>query len=100
MFRRRGVTAHIVRTMDEAIRMLPQVLALDHRTVRQRFEQRFSAASMAKDYVHVYARCSSGRRSRSARLSCRGSSLISGTSEQAKFFDLSKSDTLLFVPAS
>jgi glycogen synthase len=48
------VTGHIVRTMDEAIRMLPQVLALDRRTVRQRFEQRFSATRMAKDYVRVY----------------------------------------------
>ena len=49
-----GVTGHIVRTMDEAIRVLPQVLALDRRTVRQRFEQRFSATRMAKDYVEVY----------------------------------------------
>ena len=49
-----GVTGHIVRTMDEAIRVLPQVLALDRRTVRQRFEQRFSATRMAKDYVQVY----------------------------------------------
>src|SRR6516165_6755877 len=49
-----GVTGHIVRTMGEAIRILPQVLALDRRTVRQRFEQRFSATRMAKDYVQVY----------------------------------------------
>jgi glycosyltransferase involved in cell wall biosynthesis len=49
-----AVTGHIVRTMDEAIRMLPQVLALDRRTVRQRFEQRFSATRMAKDYVQIY----------------------------------------------
>jgi glycosyltransferase involved in cell wall biosynthesis len=49
-----GVTGLIVDTMDEAIRMLPQVLALDRRMVRQRFEQRFSATRMAKDYVHVY----------------------------------------------
>jgi glycosyltransferase involved in cell wall biosynthesis len=49
-----GVTGLIVRTMDEAIRMLPQVLALDRRTVRQRFEQRFSATRMAKDYVQLY----------------------------------------------
>src|SRR5215471_8915083 len=39
---------------DEAVRKLPQVLALDRRTVRRRFEQRFSAARMAKDYVRVY----------------------------------------------
>jgi hypothetical protein len=30
------------------------VLALDRRMVRQRFEQRFSATRMAKDYVQVY----------------------------------------------
>jgi glycosyltransferase involved in cell wall biosynthesis len=49
-----GVTGLIVDTMDEAIRMLPTVLALDRRAVRQRFEQRFSATRMAKDYVQVY----------------------------------------------
>jgi glycosyltransferase involved in cell wall biosynthesis len=49
-----GVTGLIVRTMAEAIRMLPQVLALDRRLVRQRFEQRFSATRMAKDYIQVY----------------------------------------------
>jgi hypothetical protein len=35
-------TGHTISTMDKAIRMLPQVLTLDCRTVRQRFEQRFS----------------------------------------------------------
>jgi glycosyltransferase involved in cell wall biosynthesis len=49
-----GVTGHIVRTVDEAIRILPQVMALDRRIVRQRFEQRYSATRMAKDYVKVY----------------------------------------------
>jgi glycosyltransferase involved in cell wall biosynthesis len=49
-----GVSGMIVGAMDEAIRMLPEVLALDRRAVRQRFEQRFSAARMARDYVHVY----------------------------------------------
>ena len=49
-----GVTGSIVRTMAEAIRRLPQVLALDRRMVRERFEQRFSATRMAKDYIQVY----------------------------------------------
>jgi glycosyltransferase involved in cell wall biosynthesis len=49
-----GVTGLIVDSMDEAIRVMPQVLALDRRTVRQKFEQRFSASRMAKDYVQVY----------------------------------------------
>jgi len=34
--------------------MLPQVIALDRRAVRRRFEQRFSSARMATDYVALY----------------------------------------------
>src|SRR5512133_4263386 len=49
-----GVTGAIVDTMEEAVRMLPQVLALDRRAVRRRFEQRFSSARMATDYVALY----------------------------------------------
>jgi glycosyltransferase involved in cell wall biosynthesis len=49
-----GVTGCIVDTMEEALRMLPQVMALDRRAVRRQFEQRFSATRMAKDYVQVY----------------------------------------------
>ena len=40
--------------MEEAIAALPRVIALDRKKVRQRFEQRFSATRMAKDYVSVY----------------------------------------------
>jgi glycosyltransferase involved in cell wall biosynthesis len=49
-----GVTGAIVDTMDEAVRMLPQVLTLDRRAVRRRFEQRFSSVRMATDYAAVY----------------------------------------------
>jgi glycosyltransferase involved in cell wall biosynthesis len=49
-----GVTGLIVDTMDEAVRMLPHVLTLDRHAVRRRFEERFSATRMAKDYVAVY----------------------------------------------
>lgn len=49
-----GVTGCIVDTMDEAIEALPRVLKLDRRTVRRRFEARFSATRMAKDYVNIY----------------------------------------------
>jgi hypothetical protein len=44
----------IVDSMDEAIRMLPRVIALDRRAVRRRFEERFSADRMAKDYLAAY----------------------------------------------
>jgi glycosyltransferase involved in cell wall biosynthesis len=49
-----GVTGVIVDTMEQAVVALPQVLALDRRVVRRRFEERFSATRMAKDYVQVY----------------------------------------------
>jgi glycosyltransferase involved in cell wall biosynthesis len=49
-----GVTGRIVDTMEEAVAALPEVLALDRRLVRRRFEERFSAARMARDYVNLY----------------------------------------------
>jgi glycosyltransferase involved in cell wall biosynthesis len=49
-----GVTGAIVDTPEEAVQMLPQVLALDRRKVRRRFEERFTVTRMAKDYLQVY----------------------------------------------
>jgi len=49
-----GLTGSIVDSMEEALSVLPRVLALDRRAVRRRFEERFSAARMAHDYVNVY----------------------------------------------
>ena len=49
-----GVTGVIVDSDDEAVSRMPQVLALDRREVRRRFEERFSATRMAKSYLQVY----------------------------------------------
>jgi glycosyltransferase involved in cell wall biosynthesis len=49
-----GVTGAIVNNVDEAVRMLPHVLALDRCAVRRRFEQRFTAKRMAEDYLKTY----------------------------------------------
>jgi glycosyltransferase involved in cell wall biosynthesis len=49
-----GLTGRVVSGMDEAVRALPKVLALDRMAIRQRFEQRFSAGRMARDYVRLY----------------------------------------------
>ena len=49
-----GITGMIVDSMDEAVRMLPSVLALDRQAVRRQFEKRFTATRMAKDYVALY----------------------------------------------
>ena len=49
-----GVTGMIVETVEQAIAALPHVIALDRQKVRQRFELRFSARRMARDYLEVY----------------------------------------------
>ncbi|AMN40448.1 glycosyltransferase family 4 protein [Rhodoplanes sp. Z2-YC6860] len=49
-----GVTGRVVCSTEEALKVLPDVLALDRSAVRQRFEERFSSARMASDYVEVY----------------------------------------------
>jgi glycosyltransferase involved in cell wall biosynthesis len=49
-----GVTGYIVDTTEEAIAVLPDVLSLDRGAVRRRFEERFSAERMARDYLKVY----------------------------------------------
>jgi glycosyltransferase involved in cell wall biosynthesis len=49
-----GLTGHIVDSIDEATVTLPHVMELDRRAVRRRFEERFTATRMAKDYLRVY----------------------------------------------
>jgi glycosyltransferase involved in cell wall biosynthesis len=49
-----GLTGHIVDNVEEATVALPRVIGLDRRAVRRRFEERFAATRMAKDYVRVY----------------------------------------------
>jgi hypothetical protein len=49
-----GVTGKIVDSQEEAIAALPTILSYDRRAVRQRFEKRFTATRMAKDYVGIY----------------------------------------------
>jgi glycosyltransferase involved in cell wall biosynthesis len=49
-----GITGHIVNDVDEAIRKIGRVLALDRGRVRRRFEQRFTAQRMVQEYVRIY----------------------------------------------
>src|SRR5258707_7588777 len=49
-----GVTGAVVGTMDEAVRMLPQVLALDRRAVLRPVEQPISSARIANDYGALF----------------------------------------------
>jgi glycosyltransferase involved in cell wall biosynthesis len=58
-----GVTGKVIDTEEEAIAVLPSILSYDRRAVRQRFEERFTSARMAKDYVSTYRRLSKARKS-------------------------------------
>ena len=49
-----GVTGKVVDSEEEAVAALPALLSYDRRAVRQRFDERFTAARMAKDYVSTY----------------------------------------------
>jgi glycosyltransferase involved in cell wall biosynthesis len=61
-----GITGHVVKSFDEALAALPKVLSLDRRKVRRRFDQRFTVARMANDYVRIYQRLAT--KSRGERL--------------------------------
>jgi glycosyltransferase involved in cell wall biosynthesis len=63
-----GVTGFIVDTTEEAIAATGRIGTLSRRQCRLVFEQRFSAARMAADYVQVYARLIDGHRSPTAMI--------------------------------
>jgi len=44
----------IVDSMEEALAAIPNLLRMDRRAVRKRFEDRFSATRMANDYLKLY----------------------------------------------
>jgi glycosyltransferase involved in cell wall biosynthesis len=50
-----GVTGYVVQSVGEAVCRIGGVLALDRGQVRRRFEERFTAARMTRDYVSLYA---------------------------------------------
>lgn len=49
-----GVTGRIVTSMDEAVHAVFDVMRYSRAVVRARFEERFTVARMAHDYVRVY----------------------------------------------
>ncbi|HEV3007568.1 MAG TPA: glycosyltransferase family 4 protein [Burkholderiales bacterium] len=49
-----GVTGFVVSSIDEAVSAVHNLARLDRGQVRRRFEERFSAARMARDYLAVY----------------------------------------------
>ncbi|GHE62029.1 glycosyl transferase [Camelimonas fluminis] len=58
-----GVTGFLVHSIDEAVAAVRRAGELDRGQVRARFEQRFSAHRMARDYLAVYERLAGARAS-------------------------------------
>ena len=55
-----GVTGYIVDSIEAAAKAVGQIDALDRRTVRRVFEQRFTVRRMCHDYVNIYQRIRDG----------------------------------------
>ncbi|HJV70750.1 glycosyltransferase family 4 protein [Ideonella sp.] len=51
-----GLTGCIVDDLDQAVHAIEDAVGLDRRRCRRRFEQRFTAERMARDYLSVYER--------------------------------------------
>ena len=51
-----GATGRIVDNLEDAVKAVEHVLKLNRRACRQVFEERFTAARMAHDYVRIYER--------------------------------------------
>ena len=56
-----GVTGFIVDDLDSATAAVPRSATLDRRAIRKRFEARFSAERMARDYLSIYEGLRGGR---------------------------------------
>jgi glycosyltransferase involved in cell wall biosynthesis len=57
-----GVTGFVVSDLQDAVEAVEKVAQLDRRDCRRSFEQRFTAARMAHDYVRLYEQLSGERR--------------------------------------
>lgn len=63
-----GVTGFIVDSIDEAVAAVAKAARIDHRSVRARFETRFTAERMVRDYVGLYELCAARPTSRKRRV--------------------------------
>jgi glycosyltransferase involved in cell wall biosynthesis len=51
-----GVTGYVVEDLEQAVRAVEQASTLSRKRCRERFEERFSAARMTRDYLTIYRR--------------------------------------------
>jgi glycosyltransferase involved in cell wall biosynthesis len=58
---RDGVSGFVVENVDQAVAALGRIPTFSRRDCRSYFEQRFSAARMARDYLGIYRRILTSR---------------------------------------
>jgi glycosyltransferase involved in cell wall biosynthesis len=63
-----GVTGFIVEGEEQAIEAVKRVGEFDRRVIRERFEARFTASRMARDYVRLYQQLSGARTAQQSEL--------------------------------
>jgi glycosyltransferase involved in cell wall biosynthesis len=56
-----GVTGFVIDSFDKAVNAVDKVQHLDRKKCRETFEQRFSSARMASDYITIYDRLLTGK---------------------------------------
>jgi glycosyltransferase involved in cell wall biosynthesis len=95
-----GITGKVVDSEPEAIGALPGLLSYDRRAVRQRFEDRFTAARMAKDYVSTYLRLLKARLSsaRPPQVNLKGGNGSSPESSEKRILSLFEADAHPEIP--
>jgi len=49
-----GLTGYVVETVDQAVAAVARLDRLFRPSIRSRFEERFSARAMAREYVKIY----------------------------------------------
>jgi glycosyltransferase involved in cell wall biosynthesis len=63
-----GVTGYIVDDIEGALQALRKIQDFDRRRCRRVFEERFSAARMARDYLSLYRRAIKASADHDARI--------------------------------
>jgi glycosyltransferase involved in cell wall biosynthesis len=61
-----GVSGYVVPDLDGAVEAVKQVGRLDRKKIRKYFEQRFTAAHMTQDYLNIYERMVSPKKTQLA----------------------------------
>jgi glycosyltransferase involved in cell wall biosynthesis len=56
-----GITGFLVHNAEEAAKAVEGISAIERRSCRRRFEERFSARRMSEDYLALYERLVNGQ---------------------------------------